>query len=540
MSRNAGFDMQFQIRQNSLEMSEFISGLNDWTSEVSEKDKALKMGKVKKQSGEEETSTKPPLPTVPPVRGRVSNTVKKAMPSANPESAKRDAKRKLKAEAKAKAAAEAKTKATAAGHTYDYFKDKWDKFDVDKALEEVDEQSSEDESQVKSSSLGSGKVPRGPGDIAAGQCFEQPEVAEVVFDPEEEKNLGNELYKKGDYGGAVGRYSNSIKAKPSAEGQLLGPGVGARVRESVVATRYSAQALEKYLASVEDFEMAVRWEPNSSVHAQERLTSQNLLIASEKLSMSQPRTLLTVHEIPPEKISNFVADEENLEAKTEQLLTPVGEPTTQTKPEAMPAHPGISPVPTLAKETATTQSAAKDEVPMEAGISGQDSSESRQEEPVQRKSISELAESAAAKMEAKQVEKARKAAMNMPKSGLEFERSWKAISKDDVAQTEFLKALDGSKLPHIFKDSLSASIVCTVLRALLPRINTAEEDSSRCAHWVGLLEGLTKVPRFDMTVMFLTGKEKKELQLLWDTSTASLAGTGLEGKIQGLRKKYKL
>ena len=28
---------------------------------------------------------------------------------------------------------------TAAGHTYDYFKDRWDKFDVDAALAEVDQ-----------------------------------------------------------------------------------------------------------------------------------------------------------------------------------------------------------------------------------------------------------------------------------------------------------------------------------------------------------------------------------------------------------------
>lgn len=28
---------------------------------------------------------------------------------------------------------------TAAGHTYDYFKDRWDKFDVEAALAEVDE-----------------------------------------------------------------------------------------------------------------------------------------------------------------------------------------------------------------------------------------------------------------------------------------------------------------------------------------------------------------------------------------------------------------
>ena len=45
-------------------------------------------------------------------------------------------KKKKEAREKEKAA---RDKAHAAGHTYDYFKDKWDKFDVDAALDDLDQ-----------------------------------------------------------------------------------------------------------------------------------------------------------------------------------------------------------------------------------------------------------------------------------------------------------------------------------------------------------------------------------------------------------------
>eukprot|EP00976_Prorocentrum_cordatum_P103860 1193637-Prorocentrum_minimum.AAC.2 len=271
------------------EMSEFLSGLNEWQEEVKVKDSALKKGKISEKSI-------PAPASLPPVRGKVTNTVT----APKPPRPKSDAAPKKMSDKKKKRLEEEerrKKEATAAGHTYDYFKDKWDKFDIDAALQEVDEESSEDEapkakgngwtflsrcsritchfektgpylynvsplvgmtssSRVRCRSeelrpavpleLGSAKpssAPRGPGDIAAGQTFEQPAPAEPVEDPEEVKNLsehtavrnprwfmkdstnqtqsatscsgmqGNELYKKGDYGGAVTQYTKSVNIK---------------------------------------------------------------------------------------------------------------------------------------------------------------------------------------------------------------------------------------------------------------------------------------------------------------------------------------
>ena len=52
----------------------------------------------------------------------------------------------------------------------------------------IAQESSEDEDEKPRKKKPLGGVPMGPGDIAAGQEFEQPAPAEPIVDPEEEKN----------------------------------------------------------------------------------------------------------------------------------------------------------------------------------------------------------------------------------------------------------------------------------------------------------------------------------------------------------------
>ena len=61
---------------------------------------------------------------------------KRALLTAGSSSSTQLKKRKVKK--KPPAASERSAEGSAAGHTYDYFKDKWDKFDVDAALADVD------------------------------------------------------------------------------------------------------------------------------------------------------------------------------------------------------------------------------------------------------------------------------------------------------------------------------------------------------------------------------------------------------------------
>ena len=48
-----------------------------------------------------------------------------------------------------------------------------------------------------------------------------------------------------------------------------------------------------------DFEMAVRLEPSSTLHAKERAGSVAMLVDAEKLHLTQPRSLLPVELVRP-------------------------------------------------------------------------------------------------------------------------------------------------------------------------------------------------------------------------------------------------
>jgi len=123
------------------EMNDFLSDLGDWTNEVQGKDDALKQGKAVHGAVPAAAAPAP----APAPRGRVRNTVKEPPTTGGGGGGKSASAKREKARA---AEVEAKASASAAGHTYDYFRDKWDKFDVDAALEDVDNDS-EDEGATK-------------------------------------------------------------------------------------------------------------------------------------------------------------------------------------------------------------------------------------------------------------------------------------------------------------------------------------------------------------------------------------------------------
>ena len=117
---------------------------------------------------------------VPPVRGRVEGPVTRlGKEFSKPTNAllnkkQRERRRKKK---KTKTSLEKKEeekvqreRMNAAGHTYDYFRDKWDKFDVDEALREASESGSSYETEEE-------EVEEEPGTVTElmGQAKEPPQ-----------------------------------------------------------------------------------------------------------------------------------------------------------------------------------------------------------------------------------------------------------------------------------------------------------------------------------------------------------------------------
>lgn len=95
--------------------------------------------------------------------------------------------------------------------------------------------------------------------------------------------------------------------------------------------------------------------------------------------------------------------------------------------------------------------------------------------------------------------------------------------------------MDPSSLPKVFKDLLGAPLLMDIMNSLpllLP------DDTTLVLR---ILENLVKVGRFEMTILFLTAKDKTVMRKLWDDISATEElSINEETKLNALRSKYKL
>ncbi|KAE8675447.1 Tetratricopeptide repeat (TPR)-like superfamily protein, putative isoform 2 [Hibiscus syriacus] len=97
-----------------------------------------------------------------------------------------------------------------------------------------------------------------------------------------------------------------------------------------------------------------------------------------------------------------------------------------------------------------------------------------------------------------------------PNTAYQFEVSWKALSGDSSLQAHLLKVTSPTALPHIFKNAMSASMLVDIVKC----VATFFREEIDLA--IKYLENLTKVPRFDMLVLFLSPTDKADLLKVWD------------------------
>lgn len=136
------------------------------------------------------------------------------------------------------------------------------------------------------------------------------------------------------------------------------------------------------------------------------------------------------------------------------------------------------------------------------------------------------------------------ASARAPKTSTEFEAAWRGFGTDMAAQQAYLALLEPAVLPAVFKSSLTPQLLSAMLRALLAQLGSgiAPSDAGAALHAVALLDGLTAVPRFDMTLMCVPGKEKKELREMAATAQERLctAAPAAAERMTAVRRKYKL
>lgn len=123
--------------------------------------------------------------------------------------------------------------------------------------------------------------------------------------------------------------------------------------------------------------------------------------------------------------------------------------------------------------------------------------------------------------------------MTAPKTAYEFEATWKIFSGDLSAQAEMLKIIAPTSLPKIFKDAVSAPLLMDIIRCVEHFFRENVDFS------VQFLENLTKIGRFDMTIMCLSAKDKAALRQMWDEVFVNgTVPVDFQETLNRLRSKY--
>ncbi|GIL65019.1 hypothetical protein Vafri_18783, partial [Volvox africanus] len=623
-------DVQFQIRQNAMEMQEYMKELFDWQTSIKKKERALmaNVGAANSQSS-----------TTPAPRGRASGAV--APPPADLMQPALGPKGPAEASKTPPTPAKAKQpdpsgddKKNAAAHTYTSYR-KWDKFDIDAALASDDDepgpsskiQGHNTGGSSKESSIGPSRIypdlptsgaspspataagavapplpalgfapvsskegisitardpgtgftedllkpvattriskPAANGSSANAQQGKPPGAPTATILPpirntqpataDAWRARGNDLFKAGEYESAYECYSRSVGMQPTCLGHANRAMALLRLRRWQEAVDECTRAIEldpsyvkayqrraaahrqlgASLETARDWEQALRLEPENRATAADRDASLEQLLSEGKLQPPSRRIVVPVSWVlppPPQLPSRQQQPQQQgqeqhapamaVAAAASPVLPAGGGAGVGTEVVGGAAAPAsdssssmgpptaMAPSPQLSLPLPQQQEAAATGTPSATTLRGATST------------TAAAAAAAAAKAAAAGGGGTSGNMKSVPRTSVEFEASWRSMAGDLRRQAAYLAAIPPASLPAIFKNSLTAPVLASLVRCLLSGMmpleavpatdvsSTSSISESRSARGavspvqgVALLEGLTQVARFDLMVM---------------------------------------
>ncbi|XP_023944527.2 RNA polymerase II-associated protein 3 isoform X2 [Bicyclus anynana] len=125
------------------------------------------------------------------------------------------------------------------------------------------------------------------------------------------------------------------------------------------------------------------------------------------------------------------------------------------------------------------------------------------------------------------------ASMVAPTNSVQFILEWKSLKGNDAARSDYLSIIEPSKLPAIFENALESDVLADVLRALHAHPDTFTR------HGVGeYLRSLCRVKRFSALAMFLSATDKELLRHMLARCRA--AAQLSDSDVVELKHKYEL
>ncbi|KAI9090023.1 hypothetical protein DFS34DRAFT_597821 [Phlyctochytrium arcticum] len=461
-------DTALQIRKNAEELKSYLADLSSWETEIKQKDKIVKGQKVFQTN-------------VPPIRGQnapvdvgrggagMVGTPNQKVPTTVP---------KLKA--------------------YDYTA--WDKFDVNEALNQIDQKPSPPTPPPTTTKI----IPK-----------EEPQVERALI----EKEKGNEWFKRGDYKRAVQCYTKAISADSSSAVYYINramahlkltkfeeaeedctrgldfepKNVKALWRRGIARSR-----LGKFEDAKKDWETALILDPANKAVKDELNALLVLKIKNNAKELDKPprRRRLEIEEIDegeeggegvvaveqPDKISGLKA------VSTRSLKKPEKSTTPSTITEVSSA-PSPNP-PSLQSHSTTTEKKPTPLIPSP-----------HRTHPI-------------------------------PTTMFEFSRAYKSLKHDPEGLYTYLSRIPTRTFPTIFKNSLESDYLATIFGVLAHQYMR----DGLISEIAEMLAALSRLPRFDMAVMFLSRRDKTVLGEVLER----LSGYIPPSDINDLRRVYKV
>ncbi|KAF9294353.1 RNA polymerase II-associated protein 3 [Linnemannia elongata] len=418
----------------------------------------------------------------------------------------------------------------------------WDKFDVDKALEDFERDDKRSSAKPSSISTNSTKTAPKPllskpsGATAANQVEPATMPSDSVAAANAEKEKGNELFKKGLYVKAIEHYSASIALDPSnsvlpinramallklerfAEAErdcTLGLKLDSKNVKALWRRGIARRSLGRVDEAKKDFETALTIDPI------------NKAVKEELAKLKQGSTTTT-----PSSTTKPSATKASATATTPSK--PVAKSTTAKKQES-PASESSKP-PVISSKRVLIKEVENDEDSelFSLGSTKRIAAEPKSTTPTASK-VTPV--EAAPKPVAVEVVKPTpsptpaptsapvtpltkpttpptttstsnpRTNMVAPSTTLDFQRDWKSYSKNNELLYQYIKLIQPEALPGIFKSSFESDYLSSMLTVFRTFYIPSEDPQLLYRSLVNL----GKVQRFDMTLMFMTGTDKKDL-----------------------------
>lgn len=479
--------LQHHMRENNMDLEAFVKDMNKWEDDIKEKEQKLKS--EKSVNGKQD---------LPPVRNSLKiKKKKKVKTQKDDDSQGRKPRKRISG--------------------YDYRS--WDKLDIDKMCEDVDNQEKSESSDYETD--------------------EEWEVERKKQQASMEKDAGNDYFKRGDYTNAIESYTKGMALDPT--------------NPILPANRAMALLKEqKYAAAEMDCMTALTLDP-LYVKAYLRLGSAQFFM--KKLQKAKETFEKVLQLEPQNKQAKLEIEKIEKEMKKEQMVThdssvpdvglvkPITKPPnkrskkplrrleieevgveetdirqaarsrveeshskqrkeTESKDNQMFAkftNPGMINFP------APTPQTIQESKPV---INNSSSAKPMSDTKLDLSSVQ--SEAQASDSPRSEVKSLSPRSFSVPASSFQFQADYKVLKTDISAFSDYLKKIDPALYPKLFGECLDAEILMNMLKVFQICYKPAGED-----YFPQMLK-LTEVKRFGMTVMFFSRKEKQVLQELFD------------------------